>query len=103
MKATGIVRRIDDLGRVVIPRDIRRTMRLHDGDPLEIFVEGDAVMFRKYDIGAGAKEILDDFVEAIEEHPYRQRIIGILADVRELLKQEKAPDAAATANERKQK
>ena len=36
MKATGIVRRIDDLGRVVIPKEIRRTMRIRDGDPLEI-------------------------------------------------------------------
>ena len=93
MKATGIVRRIDDLGRVVIPREIRRTMRLHYGDPLEIFVEDDVVIFRKYDIGARAREILGDLVEAIEEHPYRQQIIGILADVRKLLETDKAPDA----------
>ena len=39
MKATGIVRRIDDLGRVVIPKEIRRTMRIREGDPLEIFCE----------------------------------------------------------------
>ncbi|WP_453867905.1 AbrB/MazE/SpoVT family DNA-binding domain-containing protein, partial [Streptomyces vinaceus] len=38
MKATGIVRRIDDLGRVVIPKEIRRTLRIREGDPLEIFV-----------------------------------------------------------------
>ena len=49
MKATGIVRRIDDLGRVVIPKEIRRTLRLRDGDPLEIYTspEGE-VVFRKY-------------------------------------------------------
>ena len=49
MKATGIVRRIDDLGRVVIPKEIRRTMRIREGDPLEIFTsnEGD-VIFKKY-------------------------------------------------------
>ena len=41
MKATGIVRRIDDLGRVVIPKEIRRTMRIREGDPLEIFTEKD--------------------------------------------------------------
>ena len=40
MKATGIVRRIDDLGRVVIPKEIRRTLRIREGDPLEIFTEG---------------------------------------------------------------
>ena len=41
MKATGIVRRIDDLGRVVIPKEIRRTLRIREGDPLEIFTDRD--------------------------------------------------------------
>lgn len=49
MKATGIVRRIDDLGRVVIPKEIRRTLRIREGDPLEIFTEKDGeVIFKKY-------------------------------------------------------
>lgn len=49
MKATGIVRRIDDLGRVVIPKEIRRTMRIREGDPLEIFTDNDGeVVFKKY-------------------------------------------------------
>ncbi|MGI5958497.1 MAG: stage V sporulation T C-terminal domain-containing protein [Massiliimalia sp.] len=49
MKATGIVRRIDDLGRVVIPKEIRRTMRIREGDPLEIFTSPDGdVVFKKY-------------------------------------------------------
>ncbi len=49
MKATGIVRRIDDLGRVVIPKEIRRTMRIREGDPLEIFTSSDGeVVFKKY-------------------------------------------------------
>ena len=49
MKATGIVRRIDDLGRVVIPKEIRRTMRIREGDPLEIFTDHDGeVIFKKY-------------------------------------------------------
>lgn len=48
MKATGIVRRIDELGRVVIPKEIRRTLRLKDGDPLEIFTERDELMLKKY-------------------------------------------------------
>lgn len=48
MKATGIVRRIDDLGRVVIPMELRRTMGIVEGDPLEIFVDGDRVILRKY-------------------------------------------------------
>ena len=49
MKATGIVRRIDDLGRVVIPKEIRRTLRIREGDPLEIFTDKDGeVIFKKY-------------------------------------------------------
>ena len=49
MKATGIVRRIDDLGRVVIPKEIRRTLRIREGDPLEIYTDRDGeVIFKKY-------------------------------------------------------
>ncbi len=49
MKATGIVRRIDDLGRVVIPKEIRRTLRIREGDPLEIYTASDGeVIFKKY-------------------------------------------------------
>ena len=48
MKATGIVRRIDDLGRVVIPKEIRRTMRIREGDPLEIYTDREGgVIFKK--------------------------------------------------------
>lgn len=49
MKATGVVRRIDDLGRVVIPKEIRRTLRIHEGDPLEIFTDREGgVILKKY-------------------------------------------------------
>lgn len=48
MRATGIVRRVDDLGRVVIPREIRKQMGIREGEPMEIFLEENAVMFRKY-------------------------------------------------------
>ncbi len=49
MKATGIIRRIDDLGRVVIPKEVRRTMRIREGDPLEIYTDTDgSVTFKKY-------------------------------------------------------
>ena len=64
MKATGIVRRIDDLGRVVIPKEIRRTLRIREGDPLEIYTEKDGeVIFKKYspmgDLGDFATQICD--------------------------------------------
>lgn len=52
MKATGIIRRIDDLGRVVIPKEIRRSFGFCEGDPLEIFVENGYICLRKYDPNA---------------------------------------------------
>ena len=48
MKSTGIVRRIDDLGRIVLPKEIRRTMRIREGDPLEIYTNNGEVIFKKY-------------------------------------------------------
>ena len=48
MKATGIVRRIDDLGRIVIPKEIRRNIGLREGEAMEIFLENDCVCFKKY-------------------------------------------------------
>lgn len=51
MKATGIVRRIDDLGRVVIPKELRRAHFIEEGDPLEFFVDGDKIILRKYQPG----------------------------------------------------
>ncbi len=68
-KATGIVRRIDDLGRVVIPKEIRRTLRIREGDPLEIFVDRDGeVILKKYspigELGDFAKEYTDSLAEA---------------------------------------
>ena len=51
MKSTGIVRRIDDLGRVVIPKELRNTRKINNKDPMEIFVEGDKIIFKKYEPG----------------------------------------------------
>ena len=59
MKATGIVRRIDDLGRVVIPKEIRRTLKIREGDPLEILIEKNCVCFKKYSaLGLFSEDIL---------------------------------------------
>ena len=64
MKATGIVRKIDDLGRLVIPKEIRRTLRIREGDPLEIFTNSDSgIILKKYsairELGEFAKEYAD--------------------------------------------
>lgn len=50
MKATGIIRRIDDLGRVVIPKEIRRNCNIREGEPLEIFLQDGGVVFKKYNL-----------------------------------------------------
>ena len=56
MKATGVVRRIDDLGRIVIPKEIRRSLKINEGDSLEIFVDTNEVILKKY-------SLLDDMVD----------------------------------------
>lgn len=66
MKATGIVRRIDDLGRVVIPKEIRRTMRIREGDPLEIFTDREGeVIFKKYSPMGDLALFSEHYAEAI--------------------------------------
>lgn len=66
MKATGIVRRIDDLGRVVIPKEIRRTLRIREGDPLEIFTAADGeVIFKKYSAMGEFNEFASQYTEVL--------------------------------------
>ena len=66
MKATGIVRRIDDLGRVVIPKEIRRTMRIREGDPLEIYTSRDGeVIFKKYSLLGGVEDFAGQLCETM--------------------------------------
>lgn len=66
MKATGVVRRVDDLGRIVIPKEIRRTLRIREGDPLEIYTEKDGgVIFRKYSPMGDMQEFAAQICDAI--------------------------------------
>lgn len=68
MKATGILRRVDDLGRVVIPKDIRRTLRIHEGDALEIYTDEDMVCFKRYCPQGEWQEDLKKIEEEVREH-----------------------------------
>jgi len=71
MKATGIVRRIDDLGRIVIPKEIRRSMRIREGSPLEIYTSKDGeIIFKKYSAMEGQTENLQVFTD------YLNKVIG---------------------------
>jgi AbrB family transcriptional regulator (stage V sporulation protein T) len=67
MKATGIVRRIDELGRVVIPKEIRRTLRIKEGDPLEIYTDRDELLLKKYSPIATLENFSKGVAEALNE------------------------------------
>lgn len=77
MKATGIVRKIDELGRIVIPREIRRTMRIREGDPLEIFTDREGgVILRKYSPMGELRALGEDCCEALEKATGRTVAVG---------------------------
>ncbi len=67
MKATGIVRRIDELGRVVIPKEIRRTLRIREGDPLELFTDRDELMLKKYSPIASIEKFSEGTAKSLNE------------------------------------
>ena len=81
MKATGIIRRIDDLGRVVIPKEIRRSLRIREGDPLEIYTTKDCVCFRKYSfINEHALTASVSAVKALKRHGVRAEVYNMDGD-----------------------
>ena len=68
MKATGIVRRIDDLGRVVVPKEIRRTLRIREGDPLEIFTDREGgVILKKYSQIGELTDFSKEYAESLQQ------------------------------------
>ena len=89
MKATGIVRRIDDLGRIVVPKEIRRTLRIREGDPLEIFTsrEGE-IMLKKYspvgELGEFARSYAQALAQRKDPSCSQSPIEGISHNIREI-------------------
>lgn len=79
MKATGVVRRIDDLGRIVIPREIRKNLGINEGDPLEIFVDGKTVIFKKY--RPSTEELAEDCVKFVNKVRNNIASIGCYGDI----------------------
>lgn len=76
MKATGVVRRIDDLGRIVIPKEIRRSLRIREGDSLEIYSDGsDAIVLKKYSPVQSIENFAVQFAEAIYSTSKKEIII----------------------------
>ena len=89
MKATGIVRRVDDLGRIVIPKEIRRTLRIREGDPLEIYTEKDGgVIFRKYSPMGDLQDFAAQMCDAIGANTGR---IAAVADRESIIALSGAP------------
>ncbi len=84
MKATGIIRRIDDLGRLIVPKEIRRTLSIHEGDPFEIFCEKDTTIFRKYNPSADYRETLSRLRKNIRDDDYLKDRPAILQKIEEL-------------------
>jgi len=110
VKATGIVRRIDDLGRVVIPKEIRRTLRIREGDPLEIYVDREGeVILKKYspvgELGDFAKEYADSLFDAIGHIIMiadRDNVVAVAgASKKEFLSKPLGPAAEKVMEERK--
>lgn len=77
MKATGIVRRIDDLGRVVIPKEIRRTLRIREGDPLEIFTDREGqVILKKYSPIGELNEFSSEYCQSLHDNTNHTTLIS---------------------------
>ncbi len=77
MKATGIVRRIDELGRVVIPKEIRRTLRIREGDPLELFTDRDELMLKKYSPIASVDRFAEGTAKSLNE---QSGLLSVITD-----------------------
>lgn len=98
MKATGIIRRMDDLGRVVIPKEIRRTLRLREGDPLELYLDNQGgIVFRKYNVMGDYDA---DLIKEVCQAGLCDTSFGIYdRDGEKVLKFGRAPDAYDTEND----
>ncbi len=85
MKCTGIVRRIDDLGRVVIPKEIRRAVKIKEGDPLELFLSEDGgVVFKRYNPLPNVLESLRDARDAMDvDSPFFEEVCSLIERMEE--------------------
>lgn len=89
MKATGIVRKVDDLGRVVLPIELRRNLGIGIGDPLEIYTENDAIILKRYNVVddvVSVAERLKKMVEAESNPKARLELLKTIGDILETTK-----------------
>ena len=88
MKATGVVRRIDDLGRIVIPKEIRRTLKVNEGDNLEIYVNNDEIILKKYSVVGDITDLASKLVSVFYKNynkslliTDRERVIAVSKNI----------------------
>lgn len=74
MKSTGIVRKVDELGRVVVPKELRRRLGIDDGDPVEIFSDGDKIVLQKYQPNAEKEEVTAELEKLVAEAKSQNQI-----------------------------
>ena len=95
MKATGIIRRTDDLGRIVIPKAIRNSLKIQDGEPLEFFIDGNIICLKKYntteiyinELVNLTKEIYDDYLNNADSFNIYENINQLKQTCETLLKE----------------
>lgn len=95
MKATGIIRRVDDLGRIVIPKEVRRRLRIKEGDPLELYLEGENIIFKKYEMLDNVKAVVENaksYINADDDLPFNvaQALLRKIEEMEDILKKEEA-------------
>lgn len=84
MKGTGIIRRIDDLGRIVITKEVRRKLNIHEGDALELLVGEDFVAFKKYDPERSVRSALEMLRNTVEDETALKNKDALLEKIREV-------------------
>lgn len=93
MRTTGVIRRIDDLGRIVVTKEIRRKLAIREGDPLELYVGDDFVAFKKYNPAKSVKTSLAALKDAVVDEPAlecKTDLLRKLAEISTLLEAEES-------------
>lgn len=84
MRATGVIRRIDDLGRIVITKEYRRKLNIHEGDPLELYFGEDFIAFKKYNPTKSVRSILESLKNEVRDEPALENKTALLEKLQEV-------------------
>jgi len=84
MKTTGVVRRIDELGRIVVPKEMRRTLRIREGDSLEISSDNDTIVLKKYSLVESVDNFITQYVEAVHLSSKKEIITRDMAIIQKI-------------------